>query len=373
MVMAGRDFIVNEALCYLKCKYQKSTVKQLKTVMGSFFTVEELVNAKETLHESGIKITSNIPASDNGNFTCDAAKQPDFPKLVKRTGDGKLKRNLDDLFEIFLWLDERKLLDLLPAYYAENIDRIPPVRLEDVEVYSMAHKMEALEKRFEKFEKLLESGISGLHMSPLGNAASNLEKRSSAETSAQSDPLRSSRVSTVKGDSAIEGTWSDAVGRTAQGALQLGDNVIGDAQATSDSPNEESPFTVVARRKPKIKKQTMDKQDLSKPQRRARICGESASSSLKSGVFIQRKVVFHVDNVDPESTVESVENFLKSGQVDVINCYIAKSWIREHEKVAAFRICVAAKDREKVLDKALWPSGIIVREWKFKTLNKNGL
>lgn len=63
--------------------------------------------------------------------------------------------------------------------------------------------------------------------------------------------------------------------------------------------------------------------------------------------------MFHVDNVEADSMVEMEEDFLKSGQVDVINCYMAKSWIWEHEKVAAFHICVAAKNQEKVLDKAL--------------------
>lgn len=114
-------------------------------------------------------------------------------------------------------------------------------------------------------QHLSTMAISELHKSPLGkhkysNATSNLEKGSFAEPTTQSGPLS---LSTAKGDLVILGIWSDAVGGTAQGSLQPRDNFIGNIQATLDSANEEIPFTMVARKNPKSKKKTMDKQDLS--------------------------------------------------------------------------------------------------------------
>ena len=42
--------------------------------------------------------------------------------------------------------------------------------------------------------------------------------------------------------------------------------------------------------------------------------------------------------------------------------------MRDDEKdlVTAMRLCVPLESKEKILDSAAWPRGVIVREWKFK-------
>ena len=92
---------------------------------------------------------------------------------------------------------------------------------------------------------------------------------------------------------------------------------------------------------------------------------------IKSAITIFRKNDFHVDNVDEESTSESIVAFLKTENISVVSCFSTKSWMRESEqdKVAAYRVCVRAEDRDRFLDKSMWSRGIIIRDWRFKKLD----
>src|SRR3989442_345393 len=102
------ELIVNELLCYCKNKYDLATVKQLKMVLTSFYTEEELGNSKQLLHESASKAIS------------------DFPRLVKRNNsDNRCRLLVDDVIDYITKIDENNCWDKLPVYVAQNISRIP--------------------------------------------------------------------------------------------------------------------------------------------------------------------------------------------------------------------------------------------------------
>ena len=67
---------------------------------------------------------------------------------------------------------------------------------------------------------------------------------------------------------------------------------------------------------------------------------------------------------------------MKTNDLDVLSCFVAKSWIPSKDDQSdvchAFRVCVKLEDRLKVLDGALWPEGVLVRELKFKNKNEDG-
>lgn len=79
--------------------------------------------------------------------------------------------------------------------------------------------------------------------------------------------------------------------------------------------------------------------------------------------------------MEASSTADGVKEFLRDKSINVVSCFGVKSWMREkhlHDKVTAFRVSVLAQDKEKVLNKDLWPQGILIRDWKFKK-NQHGL
>ena len=63
--------------------------------------------------------------------------------------------------------------------------------------------------------------------------------------------------------------------------------------------------------------------------------------------------------------------------ISVLSCFETKSWLRgeEKDKVTAFRVCVSADHRTKLMDGNLWSKGIILRDWKFngKLAPQNGV
>jgi hypothetical protein len=97
-------------------------------------------------------------------------------------------------------------------------------------------------------------------------------------------------------------------------------------------------------------------------------------SKLKSGIIIEQKSVFSIDNVDGESTTETMTEFLTEHDIAPLSCFLSKTWVRGvgADLVTAFRVCVRAADSEKLMCPNLWPSGVIVRKWQFKGTN-NGV
>src|SRR3989442_9959295 len=115
------ELIVNELLCYCKNKYDLATVKQLKMVLTSFYTEEELSDSKQLLYESASKAIS------------------DFPRLVKRNkSDSRCRLLVDDIIDYITKIDENNWWDKLSVYVAQNISRIPTVAIEDIEIFIMA-------------------------------------------------------------------------------------------------------------------------------------------------------------------------------------------------------------------------------------------
>ena len=91
---------------------------------------------------------------------------------------------------------------------------------------------------------------------------------------------------------------------------------------------------------------------------------------MKPAVTIVPKAVFHIDNLDPACTVESLTLFLGASGIDVSSCFKTKSWLREEERqgATAFRVCVPAAIRQHVLDPQLWSEGIVIRVCLFVCL-----
>jgi hypothetical protein len=96
--------------------------------------------------------------------------------------------------------------------------------------------------------------------------------------------------------------------------------------------------------------------------------GPQDSGPVKSGVVIRKKFILLVDNLDADCEAQAVMEFLESNKIKALSCYPCKSWLREgeRERVKAFRLCVAAEDKDAVCDSSIWPSGVLLREWIFK-------
>jgi hypothetical protein len=101
---------------------------------------------------------------------------------------------------------------------------------------------------------------------------------------------------------------------------------------------------------------------------------DSIGAALKPGVHIIKKAVVHIDNLGPDCTEALLQDYLLAADINVLSCYVAKSWLREQEraKVTAFRVCVPLEQRQLILDPQLWSQGVIIRDWLFKKSSNGG-
>jgi len=73
----------------------------------------------------------------------------DRPRYVKRSNrsDDRVRVVVDDLLELCTYLDEKGCFPRLPTYVARCLDRVPLIKIEDMELFRLAKKIDELEKR----------------------------------------------------------------------------------------------------------------------------------------------------------------------------------------------------------------------------------
>jgi len=81
-----------------------------------------------------------------------------------------------------------------------------------------------------------------------------------------------------------------------------------------------------------------------------------------------KKAVFCIDNLSTSITEDDLKQFVIGMSVDVKSCFRVKPRRFRDEKEpikdrAAFRLCIADKDRNLLLDDSKWPESIVISEW----------
>ena len=107
------------------------------------------------------------------------------------------------------------------------------------------------------------------------------------------------------------------------------------------------------------------------------VVGSCTSSNQFQGV--PRKHVFCISRLQYGTTVKSVTEYLQSQNVIVNSCYVVQPGGREQAdggeddnserraKHVTMRLCVLNADVKKILAPDLWPVGVTVRPWVFKS------
>lgn len=184
------------------------------------------------------------------------------------------------------------------------------------------------------------------------------------------------------------------------------------SHSQAESTDDEQPFTVFQSRSQQRKKRRLsklmeanDEQDRTRgrtqrPRRNRKplvvgslksvpVNADTASGSavvpthlgaITAAKPFTRKAVFCVDNVNPSCESEHLVTFVQSLDVTVITCHDTKPRRRKNETISdkdvnddrrAFRLCIKAEDREKLLNPDSWPEHICISEWFFKSKDRH--
>jgi len=140
----ARVVYVNELLCFLFNNYDKLHGTQLKPVIVSFFSEDELVHSKKCLLKAITKLI------DDGSVVVD------LPRLPKRQGEKKCLQTGDDIFKLMAIADESNLFDSIPCFVAEDLSRVPFINADAISLVGMLRKMELFEQRMACVEQSVD-------------------------------------------------------------------------------------------------------------------------------------------------------------------------------------------------------------------------
>ena len=332
------DVFISEVLCFLSNRFSCTSRLQLKSILTAFFKEDELSEAKDQLFTDAAK--TNVDG---------------LPRNVKRAqGDNRLKALAVDLLDMFTCLDERRALTSLPVYVARNLDRIPTVKLEDMELFCVSQKLEALEKRLAAVETVNSkldhiSDQLAVQMDTVAGAAERIDKMAAVSESSQR-PV----------------TWADTVSATNQPLLRSAAETISEGAVTVPDPSDGDsgpPFQLVERRK---SQQRHQQQQANNRVYQVRLRGTKSVSDDRVRAVPRTGVLSaFVGRLHKDTTAEALAAFLTAEGMRGVVCRKLSSKDGRVWDTAAFQ--VVCRDSESLFyDEQRWPEGVEVRDWYFK-------
>ena len=333
-----------EVLCFTLNKYGKLTKAQLKSTLLGFYTEGELCEAKDVLF------------ADATNLQCDA-----LPRNVKRAkGDNRARMIAEDMIDLCAFLDEKALVRQLPLYVARDIDRIPTVKPEDMDLFCMTRKMETIEKRIAAVESVnmkLDSICAQLdgQQSSLKAVADQVERGVNNGHSADA-------VTTRKEERHDHGTTVD----DKAAHCSFTDTALWSDVAVNDVDPSAMPQTwqTVTRTK-----------DKSRPRLSVRVQGAKEISESTAVRSIPRAIprapqksalAAYVGRLHTDTTEEALTQYLMGEGMRGIVCRKLKAKNGKTYKTAAFYVTCSTESASLFYDENCWPNGVELRDWVYK-------
>ena len=349
---------------------------------------------------------------------------------VRHDGEGRITREVDDLMSLLTFLDEQKALDKLPRYVSDNPDSMPNMRLYDGDLLVLTTLLRDMSGRLNNLESALAAicnDVRKLQVWPSlpeparpsqhsGGSCQSRRATSDINTVVVSaEQVRggsaavaygNSTTSAVETETTSSGQSADRVFGTSQ-QQRWGDScadwaTAGTSSATDynrfapltsvSADDDGEPFNIVSSRRNKRHRQkTPQQSQQSQPQQSSVVnndkptkrpgtvlLGKASSGSVATKITaakkIRKKAVFCIDNVNTECTLDDMKAFVSSLSVEVVTCYEARPRRFRRESInaaagndrKAFRLCIHAEDRHRLLNESLWPDSVTISDWFFK-------
>ena len=402
--MADRQFVVCPLLCFLVNKFGRLDSRQLKSLVAEFYTLEEIVAAKEQLIND--------------------VSGPDFidiiPRLPNRHGEGRHAREVNDIFTVFNILDERKLLCELPKYVVDKTDVMPSARLMEGDLKCLIFLFEKLEGKVDMYrdqvsaltksmhdvlgtsvpvQRVINKSVINEQPSGLSSSSRNVNNRvdldsvhkhSVIDWAAERDILstESESCDEVGGWNVVE-SHRQKRRRQSSAKAATGQSVTDDSRvfgqvsytpslAVDNNRPGKLTYSMVTAKDSNVNSKTLNKSRTAK--RLPMIVGnKSTDVSSPSSTRITAakpyisKVVYCIDNVSESVDEDDMKDFVIKHGVQVLSCHLVKPrrsrWQRESGIIPTgrhtFRLCVPREQSSHLLKPDFWPSHITISPWVF--------
>lgn len=401
--MADRRLVLSDLLCFIASKFGRVDVKMLKTVILDYYESEDILRAKWRLMD------------DVNELHVDQT-----PRISRRReGEKHVVRDLDDIFALLTFADENKIINKLPLYVTDDPDRMPSLRLFEGDLKYFYRKLEHFDSKIESYGSAMAAMMSELrsHLSDwpalcppashLASQQSTLKQSTAAASCTSKQPLDSHQRSWAVMTSSpnLRGNRYAALASTDDDDRNDGadddDNPFTMAtrrnkrrrERESTSPRLQVPHQTVSHQPSRNMQQSTEtqqprqqpqqpaqQQQQQRQQRAPAVLGRAATISDKVAAArkLRSKAVYCLDNINTNCSEADILSYVSKLSVEVYTCHAVKPRRRrgETEEQAAkdrmaFRLCIAADDRARLLDAAAWPDSIVISEWFFKPKDRN--
>lgn len=342
------QYMVNEVLCVLFNNFGKMPKADIVRIFAEFYTEEEISAAKMTLYDIAETLQ---PKADE-------------LKAVKKTrvGDGRVRREVEDLLLIYSVLDARK--HKLPLFYAANSSRVPS--LQDFEICKLTACITAIKDSLEvvggNVSAVLDASagipdikdslevVSG-NMAAVRDASVTTQTNSSSFSATTPNPLLSAdsapshRPTSNQDQSLTNGNmltnYSDAIR-------------LGSACQATNSGTDRSSWHVQHNKR-----------------ERRRITGANKSVKIDSGNRDIPKApapkFWHifVSRMSKDVLVNDVTELLSNSGINVNKVTKLEAKMNWQKKFSAFRVSIDVKQKNDVMNPDIWPEDVDVRDWIF--------
>ena len=409
-------------------KFGNTAVKTLKSALLDYYDDGALSAAKRQL----------LKDVDNIKLQVGIDSLPHVP--LRREGDHRVQREVDDIFTILNALDERSAVSKLPTYVTDGPDKMPSTRLYEGDFCAIMGILEKMDNRLNTLgsalsaisrdvyalrSKSTEGSVGQLSLSrgainkkaagqaagPEVNIASLeawprlpettcLQSGMTSYEGSGAHPAASHAASMATAGTTTNAHFSDVssvpVGESRWSVLastpQGSSNRFAVLASTDDDGNhDERPYQLVRRQRSvrsaaKRQRQQSAAQDTARqssqpadqPRTRA-VTGQSSvvNLALRAAKKTIKKAVFCVDNVDLACNEDDIRAHVSSLGVEVFSCFKTNPRRRPHESAEdvsdrrAFRLCVNAANRDRLLNPDVWPDSIRIGDWFFNSKNDN--
>ena len=306
---------------------------------AEFYTEEEVTDAKKSLLELADSL---------------APKPDELKKISKRVGEGKLRRDVEDIFLVFSILDAKKFK--LPRFFAADPERIPTLKKFDAS--DIASKLAEIAQKV--------SDITVAVSSVKDNTKSVCVASQKSIVSAIDNVFVQTKLQNVKCVPDQEVVSRETVdGMTETSCKVLFSDIVQKSPVASSSAPTRRPFTCGAASDPRNNSATAAV--------RGRITGPSNVVTNKSQKLIVeqsvREKTWHlfVGKLNKDSTADDLSSFVEDAGIRVHKITKLEARQTWQQNYAAFRVSVAYDDKDKVMEENMWPSSVDVRDWVFRS------
>ena len=416
--MAAEQYVLSHPLCFLINKFGKCQVKLLKSALIDFYSPEVLSDSKQQLLKDIGKLHSvslpHVPMHRQGEnraardvddmFTLitaiDEAQNislSDLPTYVSDNPDNVPSVRLyEGEFGVFVSMLEK--LDSRLSLMESAISNIAQ------DVHNMRSKVASLDSGAQSIQQppssslqVLRPGINSVNNQLAGCSVVSATASQSANTTVGPMTSGNSRISGLMNESAdhvADRTVETSSQRTDWASLVstplIHSNRFGVLGTTDDEHTDGGLFEEQRSARVKRRRQASSQQNRQqnrqqreagdsqqqRPAQRSRaplMIGKSVASGVNVAAAKQifKKAVFLVDNVSISHSADDIRSFVSSMAINVISCFEVKPRRRRNEEGdiddrKAFRLCIRADDRDRLLDPSKWPNSIAISQWFFK-------